>query len=84
MRVILSVMIKFYQRCISPWLPAHCRYSPTCSQYMLEAIKIHGAARGVWLGVKRLGRCSPFGSQGFDPVPENPISSNRVENDPKT
>lgn len=49
---------------------ARCRYLPTCSQYAKEAIETHGAGRGSWLAVKRLGRCHPLGSYGFDPVPE--------------
>ncbi len=49
---------------------SRCRYIPTCSQYAAEAIETHGAGRGSWLAVKRLGRCHPFGSYGFDPVPD--------------
>ncbi len=81
MRTALSVIILFYQRFLSPWLPPHCRYSPSCSQYMLEAIKIHGAGRGFWLGIKRLLRCNPFGASGFDPVPDKPDSCKNIEPD---
>lgn len=63
-------MIRFYQRFISPVTPAACRYSPTCSQYTLEAIKLHGAFSGSWLGLKRIARCHPWGGSGYDPVPD--------------
>jgi putative membrane protein insertion efficiency factor len=58
-----------YKRWVSPLLPPACRFEPTCSVYMREAIAVHGAARGLWLGVLRLGRCHPFHPGGFDPVP---------------
>ena len=62
-------LLRGYKRLISPFLPSACRYYPTCSEYMREAIEIHGPVRGVWLGLKRLGRCHPFHEGGFDPVP---------------
>jgi uncharacterized protein len=62
-------LVRFYQVAISPYLPAACRYSPTCSQYMIEAIQIHGTLKGTWLGLKRIGRCHPWGGHGHDPVP---------------
>jgi hypothetical protein len=58
-----------YKRVISPLLPSACRFYPTCSEYMRQAIQLHGPAHGVWLGLKRLGRCHPFHEGGFDPVP---------------
>ena len=58
-----------YKRVISPFLPSACRFHPTCSDYMRQAIQLHGPAQGVWLGLKRLGRCHPFHEGGFDPVP---------------
>jgi putative membrane protein insertion efficiency factor len=61
-------LLRFYKMCVSPLLPSACRYYPTCSEYMLEAVRRHGAARGVWLGLKRLLRCHPFHEGGFDPV----------------
>lgn len=67
-RVAVS-SLRAYKRWISPWLPPVCRFSPTCSEYMAEAIEVHGLGRGVWLGVKRLGRCHPFHPGGMDPVP---------------
>jgi putative membrane protein insertion efficiency factor len=63
------LLIRGYQRFISPVLPASCRFSPSCSQYSLEAIERYGLVRGGWLGARRLVRCHPFNPGGFDPVP---------------
>ena len=65
---LLILPVKIYQYTISPYTPSSCRHIPTCSQYAVEAIKIHGL-KGLWLGVKRLSRCHPWGTEGFDPVP---------------
>ena len=62
-------LIRFYQLAISPWLGPSCRYTPTCSQYGLEAFKKYGIFKGFWLTVKRIGRCHPWGGSGYDPVP---------------
>lgn len=62
-------LIKFYQKFISPLCPGVCRFRPTCSQYMIEAIQIHGIFKGLWLGTKRICRCHPWGGHGYDPVP---------------
>jgi putative membrane protein insertion efficiency factor len=65
----LGGILTGYKRLISPLLPSACRFYPTCSEYMRQAIEIHGPAQGVWLGIKRLGRCHPFHEGGCDPVP---------------
>jgi putative membrane protein insertion efficiency factor len=62
-------LIRGYQRFISPALPPACRFTPSCSQYALDAVARHGAARGGWLAIRRLARCHPFHRGGFDPVP---------------
>lgn len=67
--IILIKLIRFYQIAISPWLGKNCRYQPTCSQYMLEALKVHGLYKGVFLGIKRILSCHPWGGSGYDPVP---------------
>ncbi|SFC15901.1 hypothetical protein SAMN05421747_105120 [Parapedobacter composti] len=63
------VIIRAYQLLLSPMLGASCRYTPTCSQYAVEAIRRHGPFRGGWLAVKRIARCHPWGGHGHDPVP---------------
>jgi putative membrane protein insertion efficiency factor len=63
-------LIRFYQLIISPLFPPSCRFTPTCSSYMLEAIKIWGPFKGSWLGLKRISKCHPRGGHGHDPVPE--------------
>jgi putative membrane protein insertion efficiency factor len=68
-RASLLGLIRLYQLTLSPWLGRGCRYEPTCSRYAAEAIERFGAARGVWLAARRLGRCHPWGPSGYDPVP---------------
>lgn len=63
------ILIKIYQIFISPLFPSSCRYTPTCSQYTLEALKKYGIFKGLWLGIKRISRCHPWGGSGYDPVP---------------
>ena len=67
--VILIGAIRVYQKVISPWLPMACRYTPTCSQYAVEALRKYGALKGGWLAVKRIASCNPFGGHGHQPVP---------------
>lgn len=65
----LLFLVWFYKIIISPLMPATCRYQPTCSSYMIEALKKHGPIYGLFLGLKRIGRCHPWGGSGYDPVP---------------
>jgi putative membrane protein insertion efficiency factor len=83
---LLIRLLRFYQLAVSPalhsLLPAvsGCRFTPTCSQYAIEALRAHGATRGLWLAVRRLARCHPWGAHGYDPVPtphESPITDPR-------
>lgn len=67
--MVLILPIRFYQRCISPLTPPACRFTPTCSQYAVEAIRKHGPFKGFWLAVERISRCHPWGGSGYDPVP---------------
>lgn len=66
---LLILPIRFYQLCISPLFPSACRYTPTCSQYAIEALRIHGPLKGLLLAAKRILRCHPWGGCGYDPVP---------------
>ncbi len=62
-------LIKLYQLIISPLFGPKCRFTPTCSNYALQALKKHGVFKGTWLAIKRIARCHPWGGQGYDPVP---------------
>ena len=66
---LLLLPIYFYQRCISPLLPPVCRFTPTCSQYAVEALKKYGPLKGLWLAIKRICSCHTWGGSGYDPVP---------------
>ena len=70
---VLMALITGYRRFISPLLAQRCRFAPSCSAYALEAVREHGALRGSWLAVRRIGRCHPFNPGGFDPVPPAPL-----------
>ena len=78
---IFILPIRFYQRCISPLLPAACRYTPTCSHYAVEAIQAYGPIKGTWMGIKRIVSCNPWGGHGYDPVP--PVISISTATTPK-
>lgn len=66
---LLILPVRFYQKFISPLTPPSCRFTPTCSQYAIEAITKHGPIKGLWLAVRRVLRCHPGGGSGYDPVP---------------
>ena len=69
MKQILLALVRFYRAAISPFRPPGCRFTPTCSQYALEAIEKYGALKGGWLAFRRILRCNPFHKGGYDPVP---------------
>ncbi|GHT76770.1 putative membrane protein insertion efficiency factor [Bacteroidia bacterium] len=66
---IALLPIRFYKLCISPLIPPSCRYTPTCSEYAMQAIQKHGVLKGGWLAMKRILRCHPWGGSGYDPAP---------------
>jgi len=66
---VLIGLVRLYQLGISSWTPSWCRFTPSCSAYAIEAIDAHGAVRGSWLALRRIGRCHPWGGHGYDPVP---------------
>jgi putative membrane protein insertion efficiency factor len=67
---LLLVFLRGYRRFLSPLLPPRCRFLPSCSEYAVEAVQVHGAARGSWLALRRVARCHPFHPGGHDPVPD--------------
>jgi putative membrane protein insertion efficiency factor len=75
---ILMVPVYFYKYVLSPLTSPSCRHDPTCSTYAIEAIKIHGPFKGFYLGVKRISKCHPWGTHGYDPVP--PKKSSPIPN----
>lgn len=68
MQTVIVAMLRAYKRWLSPMLPSACRFHPTCSEYMMDAVQKYGAARGVWMGLRRLARCHPLNPGGLDPV----------------
>ncbi len=66
---MLTLPILFYQQCISPFTPPSCRFTPTCSEYARQALAKYGPFKGLWLAIKRILRCHPWGGSGYDPVP---------------
>ena len=72
MKWLVIKFVRLYQLIMSPFIGQHCRFYPTCSHYMIQAIEIHGVFKGLWLGLRRLGRCHPWHEGGMDPVPDSP------------
>jgi len=68
MQRTILVVLKGYKRFVSPLVPSACRYYPTCSEYMMDAVERYGCVKGIWLGIRRIGRCHPFHEGGYDPV----------------
>jgi len=66
---LVALPVRAYRLVLSPWVGHGCRFQPTCSAYALEALERHGALRGSWLAIRRIGRCHPLGGSGYDPVP---------------
>lgn len=66
---LLILPVRFYRVAISPLFPPCCRFTPSCSEYAIEALRIHGPLRGTWLALRRILRCHPWGGSGYDPVP---------------
>lgn len=81
LKKIFILPIRFYQLAISPLLGPSCRFTPSCSHYMVQAIEEWGVLKGIWLGVKRIAKCHPWGPHGHDPVPGNP--KKQLHNDKK-
>ena len=79
LKKIFIIPVRIYQIIISPLLPQTCRHTPTCSQYTIEAINIHGGLKGTWMGLKRLSRCHPWGTHGYDPVPPRRIKTKNIK-----
>lgn len=77
MKYLVILPVRIYQWTISPLLPKVCRYTPSCSHYMIGAVQRHGLFKGTWLGLKRLLRCAPWGGYGHDPVPGEDANPSR-------
>ncbi len=82
MRSLLVIPIQVYRYAISPMMANHCRHIPSCSTYALEAIETHGSLRGTLLTARRLSRCHPWGTQGYDPVPGTDASARSIKANP--
>lgn len=77
---VLIFLVRGYQVLISPWLGSNCRHQPTCSAYTIEALREWGPWRGLWLGMRRIAKCHPWGTHGPDPVPLRPKKGEEVRN----
>jgi uncharacterized protein len=77
LKKLLIAFVRLYQILLSPLLGRNCRHYPTCSSYTIEAISVHGPLKGGWLGIKRISRCHPWGTSGFDPVPPKSANKNK-------
>ena len=77
MQRLVVALLRLYKYYLSPWLPSACRFHPTCSTYMREAVEEHGVVWGIWLGIRRLARCQPFSEGGLDPVPSAAVRAVR-------
>ena len=75
LKKLFILPIRLYQLTLSPMLGANCRHTPSCSQYAIEAIMEWGVIKGIWMGAKRIGRCHPWGTSGYDPVPKKNTST---------
>ena len=71
----LLILIRGYQLIISPLLGSNCRFMPTCSEYAMESLRSHGLIKGIYLTVKRIGKCHPWGSHGYDPIPTKKLEN---------
>jgi len=76
---ILLIPVYIYKYVISPFTPASCRHVPTCSEYAVQAIKIHGPFKGLLLATRRISRCHPWGTHGYDPVPPKKESDSDID-----
>lgn len=72
---LFQKLFRLYYLLVSPLLGSRCRYAPSCSEYANQALEIHGVIKGLWLTIKRLSRCHPWGGSGFDPVPGSELST---------
>lgn len=84
MKFVLKALVRAYQLMISPYFPPSCRYTPTCSHYAIQALDKHGALKGSWLAMKRIGRCHPWSDGGYDPVPESDTYADRNQTETTT
>jgi len=71
MRRLIILCVRCYRYCLSPFMATHCRFHPSCSSYAEQALQQHGLIKGLWLALRRIGRCHPWHPGGYDPVPEN-------------